>query len=363
MNNTQTIETLKARQHSAFLKKGVAIAIMSGFFYGPYSGFITLGMSKGVWLDWSVGDSALSPFFTTIVVGALASIINDCFSLVWALLNLIVSGRFRDYTLAGSSKPGRLLALAAFMDGPVANVATIIALRVAGSAVIPITALSCAFGAFFGRILYKQPLNLRMGLGIFICFLSSTIIGLSASTGGASDNLMLGIILAIVAALGWGIEGCIGGYSTVVLDPEVAIFIRQKTSVIGGLLLVLPLLSFIGGSVGTGYQMALQAITDFSSLPCLILSGLFTVLSYMNWYRGSGICGAALGMSCNGAYAFWGPLWCWIILGLFAGQDGWALPAAAWLATLLMVFGIVLIALNPLDLLKRKGKETCDYAD
>ena len=57
----------KRKVDSAFMKKGVFIAIMSGVTYGLYTGFLTLGMARGVWAaDWyGANTSGLSVFAIT----------------------------------------------------------------------------------------------------------------------------------------------------------------------------------------------------------------------------------------------------------------------------------------------------------
>ena len=68
--------------------------------------------------------------------------------------------------------------------------------------------------------------------------------------------------------------------------------------------------------------------------------------AYSFWYKGNSMCGAALGMVCNGAYSFWGPFFCMLILGLVDGQ---------WIAAVVMIGGIALVGnLNPLNFFKRK---------
>lgn len=87
-----------------------------------------------------------------------------------------------------------------------------------------------------------------------------------------------------------------------------------------------------------------------------VASGFFAYTSFSNWYRGNSMCGTALGMACNGTYSFFVPLCSWIIIGLIMGIEGFALPAIAWIAALVMVAGITVIAVNPLDFLKKKGE-------
>lgn len=73
------------------------------------------------------------------------------------------------------------------------------------------------------------------------------------------------------------------------------------------------------------------------------------------------MCGTALGMACNGMYAFWGPLFIWVIMGVL-GIGGMAadyppLTAAQWIGAIIMVAGIFCIAVNPAELLGGKGKK------
>lgn len=56
--------------------------------------------------------------------------------------------------------------------------------------------------------------------------------------------------------------------------------------------------------------------------------------------------GAALGMGCNGAYAFWGPFWCLIVCGLIFGHDGFMLPWQGWVGAVVMVIGILILAIS-----------------
>ena len=58
------------------------------------------------------------------------------------------------------------------------------------------------------------------------------------------------------------------------------------------------------------------------------------------------MCGAALGMGCNGTYAFWGPLWCFIVMGLIFGADGYSIPVRGWIGAVIMVIGIVVLAIS-----------------
>jgi drug/metabolite transporter (DMT)-like permease len=344
----------KRRLAAQFRSKGIVIALLSGLLYGFYTAFMTLGMSKGIWIEWYGENSGLSTFAVLYLLGALGAATTDTCSAVWAISIANVRGRFGDFLRCIKTKPGLVMVCAAIIGGPLASTAYVVGLQMAGSLVVPIAALCPAIGALLGRVWFKQELNGRMVFGIAICFLASFMIGSTGLGDNVPDNLMLGLFFGFLAALCWGIEGCVCGYGTSMIDPEIGITIRQVTAGISNLCILVPLFGFI--SDVNAFAMVGQSFTDMDALPWFILAGLSAYLTFMYWYKGNAMCGAALGMSCNGTFSFWGPFCCWIILGVAFGMDGWDIPPIAWAAAVIMVVGIFIIAMNPMDLL-RKSEE------
>ncbi|MDF2654150.1 MAG: hypothetical protein K0R19_624 [Bacillota bacterium] len=353
--NASTVAA-KKKLSSQFFKKGVTVAILSGMCYGLYSAFLTLGMSSGIWADWyGVNTAALSAFVITYMLGALGSAINDTISAIWCMGIAAFKGKLGDFFRTLKTKPGRVMMFAAIIGGPVASTAYVVALQMAGSIVIPITALCPAIGAILARILFKQKLNARMIVGIAICFAASMMIGSTSFSADAPAGLALGILIAFIAAFGWGLEGCVAGYGTSMIDYEIGITIRQVTSGLSNLIILVPIFGILaGGGFGLSAGLVVDAITSGPAMIWFIVSGFFAVFAYSLWYKGNSMCGAALGMACNGAYSFWGPFFCWIVLGVVVGQDGWALAPIAWAAAIVMVIGILMISMNPLDLFRKK---------
>ncbi|OBQ46616.1 hypothetical protein [Halodesulfovibrio spirochaetisodalis] len=344
----------KRKLDAGFRSKGITIALLSGVFYGLYTAFLTLGMAKGVWADWYGANTAgLSAFVVTYFLGAVGSAVNDSFSAVWALSLAAARGRLGDFFRCLRTKPGFVMVLAALIGGPLATTAYVVGLQLAGSIVVPISALCPAIGAILGRVLFKQELNARMLLGIAICFLASFMIASTSLGGEAPEGQFLGICIAFLAAVGWGFEGCVCGYGTSMIDSEIAITIRQSTSALSTLFILIPVMALMSGSLDS-LALVTQAFTSGDSIHWFVISGLCAYLTFMFWYQGNGMCGAALGMSCNGTFSFWGPFCCWIILGIAFGIDGWSMPPIAWAAAVLMVAGIFTVAMNPLDLFKQK---------
>jgi drug/metabolite transporter (DMT)-like permease len=344
----------KEKLLSGFFKRGVGIGLFSGFSYGLFSAFLAYAMTKGIWGDWYGANTAgLTAFFVVYALGSLGCGVNDTCSAVWALGAAGVRGKLGDFFRCLNTKPGRMIMLAALLGGPIANSAYVIGLSAAGSIIVPISALCPAIGAILGRVLYKQKLNQRMILGIIICVGASAWIGIS-SISGASANVVVGIVAAIIAALGWGIEGCIAGYGTAMVDSEIGIAIRQTTSGLANLFVFLPVIALIGGNAGLSFQLIGQAFTSGPAMAWFAVSGFCAYISYMTWYKGSSMTGVALGMATNGTYSFFGPFCCYMILGIMFGIQGWTLSPIVWICAVLMAVGILLIATNPLDLLKSK---------
>lgn len=350
---------LKAQLDKRFFRKGLVVAILSGMCYGLYSAFMTLGMASGVWVAWmDPATTVLSVFVVTYLLSAMGSAINDTMSALWCLLTAALKGKLGDFFRTLKSKPGIIMICAALVGGPIASSCYVIALQQAGSIVIPISALCPAFGAVLARIFFKQPLTPRMVIGIAICFLASFMIASSSLGGDAAPGMALGLLLGLASALGWGLEGCIAGYGTSMIDYQIGITIRQLTSGLSNMIILLPIFALVAGeNAGFSWWLLGQAYSDGGSIIFFVISGFFAMYAYSLWYKGNSMCGAALGMACNGAFSFWGPFFCWIVLGLVCGQEGWAIPPIGWAAAVVMVIGIFIIAVNPLDFMKKGRAE------
>ncbi|MFQ7472781.1 MAG: hypothetical protein ACLRLX_01080, partial [Anaerovoracaceae bacterium] len=336
------------------------IALRSGFLYGGYTALMTQGMASGIWGDYygATGVAAgLSAFALVYTLSAVGAAVNDICSAVYTIIQAAIFGRLGDFGRTLRTKPGKILIIAAIIGGPLASTAYVVGLQMAGSIIVPIAALNAAIGAIIGRIIYKQKLTGGMILGILICFSAAVIIGffgygipeggLSGIFANMSGQAGLGIAAAFVAALGWGIEGAVGGYACCMVDTEVAICIRQVTSGIVNGVILCSLLSLMGGDgIGSGLALVGHALVDGPSIWLFFIGGVFASWSFKFWYRGASMCGAALGMGCNGTYAFWGPFWCLIVCGLLFGGEGWNIAWPGWVGAILMVIGIFVLAIS-----------------
>lgn len=348
----------KKKLTSNFFKKGIGLALFSGLAYGLYTAFLTMGMAKGVWADWyGVNTAGLSAFVIAYLLAAIGNAINDTCSAIWAIGYACIKGKIGDFVRCINTKAGRMMILAALIGGPIAGTAYVIALQMAGSIVVPISALCPAVAAILGRILYKQELNKRMMFGIIVCIIASFMIGSTGLSGEASVETFIGIGIACIAALGWGFEGCVAGYASAMIDTQIGICIRQVTSGIANLFILVPLFAVMAGDFGLSFDLVGQAVTSGPAMIWFVFSGLLSFLTFMCWYAANSMCGAGLGTACNSTYSFFGPLFCLLVLGVYGGMDGWSLPPIAWVAAVVMLIGILFISMNPLDLFRKKTEE------
>ena len=366
----QRVAELRAQRRRKYFVRGVAFAIASGMCYGLYTGFITLAETQGVWgewfagAEWGSGQPALSAFTITFVLAALAAGLNDFFSGIWSLIVCAKNRQLGDFWKTMKTKPGWIMILCAVLGGPFATIAYIIGLNAATASgnpgvIVPIAALNCAIGAVLGRIFFKQELNAHKIVGILVCLFAGALIG-GASFATIGPEALVGCLFALLAAFGWGFEGCVAGFGTILIDYRIGIAIRQVTAGILELLAMFPLLAVIGGEANMIPQLASAALTS-PALVIFVISGFFAMPAFSFWYKGNSMCGAALGMACNGMYAFWGPFFIWLIMGVLniggMAADFPPLAPVQWLGALIMVVGIFCIAVNPADLFRRNGKE------
>lgn len=332
--NTKNIGHLEAHQKmlattKKFHASGIRSGAISGLFYGLYS-FLIIIVQGFDPLTSAVGILA-APF----VIGA----INDCLGGCVLLLNLIRTGKFHELARSLATKPGKIMLLGYLLGGPVANGSYLVGLYLAGAFAIPISATTAAFGAIFAAIFLKQKLNARVIGGMGFCILGAIIINMVKPEG--APNFTLGIILALIAAICWGLEGCISSFGGALLDSEVNVTLRQLVSGVIQMVVIIPLI----GATGLFTSMFHSPLV----IGLLLISGTLVGISYAEWYRSNAMVGTAIGMSLNITYAFWGVL----LSILFLHQ---AITPAIVIGSTTIIIGAVLVTTNPLDFF-RKGED------
>lgn len=324
-------EAVLAQQkiQASFAKKGSGVGIFSGLTFGLQSAVIGIALAMAPFTD---GVSiVLAP-----LVGAA---VNDSLAAIWLFIYNTMHGKQKEIWRSLRTKPGMMICIAALLGGPIANGAYLLAIQFAGAAyAIPISALFPMVGAILARIFLKQEVTKRVMLGMIICIIGAIVIGYTPPEGDMS-NFYLGIVCALVAAFGWGAEGTISAFGTSVIDPNIAINIRQAFSGLFFVCIVLPIMGGLG--------VLSKVIATPMTMLVIAIAAIAAAASFLTWYKCNSMSGVAVGMALNSTYVMWG-----IMFSILLGQT--KITTTLVVGALLVTVGAILVAIDPRDMFKKK---------
>lgn len=317
----------------------------------PRKGLITGILSGATWgLDAVMLGAVMvmAPFVENPILliagGVLCSALHDVFSAIWLFAYMGGKGRLRELGPALKTKDGRWCILAAVFGGPLAMTFYTLAISEGGAALAAsVTAIYPLLGTALAVLILKEKTGLQTWLGLILCVVGIVVIGWSPA-GMENVNVVMGIVFALIAAIGWATEGVVSGYGMKdgVVDPYMALLIRYATSATVYLLIVAPI--FGGGFVNAGVGFA----AIFSYAPCWILlaiTALIGMISFLCWYTAIDNIGATKGLCLNVTYSFWSVFFA-LILSLFlpkyfSGALSWYIA----IGSLLILGGVTMATL------------------
>jgi len=319
---TTDIAAAQLRRDLGFARRGLFWALLSGVLWG----------FDGVMLGMILGRPILSDPALWLLAPATVAALSDVCGALYLLAGNIASGRGRELLRTLRSRPARTVALGGLCGGPLGMTAYLMAIKFAGPAyVMPITALYPAVASVLARVFLKERIATRAWLGMLLCIAGATAVGWAAPEGQIGPGFYIGVLLALVATLGWGAEGFLATSGMDLLDPVVALNVRQLVSGLTYLAVVLPLAG--------GYGLLAPLLT--SPLGAAVAGvALLTAISYVCWYRGLNMTGVSRAMAMNITYSLWGILFSALFTGLVLTAN---LTAGAALITL----GMIMVVGNP----------------
>ncbi|QGY41879.1 EamA family transporter [Pseudodesulfovibrio cashew] len=324
--NTAPLAALRQRRDTAFAKKGLGLALFSGIGWGFDSVLLSLSFAATVLTEEAYW--LLAP----LTVGAL----HDLFSAMWLLLINTATGRNRELVRTMRSKIARPVILGALFGGPMAMSFYMLGVKFAGPAyVIPITALYPAVASVLAAIFLKERILPRAWAGLALCVVGGVVIGYTPPEGALGSDFYLGIGCALLATIGWGLEGVLATSGMDLLDPAVALNVRQLTSASAYLLAILPLAG--------GYVLLGPALTDISINWIFPTAALAGALAYLCWYRAMNMTGVSRAMAINITYSLWGILFS----ALFTEVD---ITSNIIIGALLITTGMVMVVGDPREM-------------
>ena len=308
--------------------------------YGLFSGIL--------WgLDTVVLGIALSmsPYIGTAEAIAFAAIassfLHDACSAIWLMLYMGAKRRLKDTLAALKTRSGKVVMLGALLGGPIGMTGYVIAINNIGAAYTAIiSAFYPALGAFLSFVLLKERMDAKQIAALVAALVGVMAMGYISAGDSEMGNATLGLVGAVLAVVGWGSEAvlCAWGMRNDAVDNETALQIRETTSALVYGIVVLPLFGAWGFAASAAPSLATGVIA---------LSALAGTASYLFYYKGISVIGAAKAMALNISYSAWAVLFGFVLQGVVPT------PATVFFCVLILA-GTVLAASDWNELFGRK---------
>ncbi|MDR2442307.1 MAG: DMT family transporter [Deltaproteobacteria bacterium] len=343
-------EVLDAKQLK-HAKRGILAGLMSGVLWAA-SGTIlgtALGFEPFLSIDLSGGgDSALAVMVAMAICGA---IMHDTFAALWVGVHNIRSGKFKEYGRTLRTKPGKMVCIGAILGGPIGMSGYLLGITLVNAAfALPITAAYPAVAAILATIFFKERNPLRVWLGVVLCILGAFVVYYAPMDAPKGEFFTVGMILTTLACLGWASEGLLSTYGMDMIDPDIALGIREGVSAIAYFIFVIPIVTlYMGPKFGLTpiWELVMQ-VGSTSALPIYAFGGFLGGFSYVYWYRALNMTGVARAMALNVTYALWGVIFGAVFTGFVA--TGQLFLGAGFIAV-----GAILVSANPRELFKLRN--------
>ena len=290
---------------------------------------------------------SMSPYIGTAEAVAFAAIassfLHDAGCALWLLLYMGAKRRLGDTLAALKTRSGLVVVLGALLGGPIGMTGYVIAINNIGPAYTAIiSAFYPALGAFLSFVILKEKMSGKQIAALVLALFGVMAMGYISAGDSEMVNATVGLVGALLAVIGWGSEAvlCAWGMRDDAVDNETALQIRETTSALAYAVVVVPLFGAWG--------FAASAIPSLAT-GVIALSALAGTASYLFYYKGISVIGAAKAMALNISYSAWA-----VVFG-FLLQGSVPSPATVFFCVLILV-GTVLAASDWNELFGRSAK-------
>lgn len=337
MNNNEVAKERQLAIELSFAKKGLVIALLSAGLWGVYAVIINFAYGFE-----PLTTEGLGLLTIPVVVGAL----HEIPAFLIFLVRNGITGKLKEYGRTLRTLPGKMICVGGIIGGPGALTCSMAGILFAGPAyALAITGLYPVMGAILAVLFLKEKTNKRFWIGISLCVIGGFVLGFEPPKGDAYPHFYLGIVMSLLAAVGWGLEGTIGAFGTDTIDPNVSVGLRAMASSIVFLILI-PLVG--------GFNVFVDAIFVHPIAAGMVaLAALAGSHSLWYWYVAFGMTGVGRAMAMNSTYSLWGVVFTLILSAL--GLMTFVLTQNLVIGVLIMVAGIILVVINPKDLVKLRN--------
>lgn len=308
------------------MKKGLLLGITVGLAWGLDS--VLMGKVGG--------SSIFSGFELSPLVSAF---FHDSFCFMWIALVLLFGKQLKPVFGLLKTKKGKSTALAALVGAPIGMSAYLLSIKYATAPYASsISVIYPGIGAILSYLILKEKLSLRAMIGISVSLLGSFMLGFNPSSN-VPDTFFMGVAFALVAVLGWALEGVIIGFAMkhikgeehVNPTPQQFLCLRYLISMLSYGFVVLPLIG--------GYGVAANVVTSGTVVAYAGIA-ILGATTYLCWYKAVDLIGAAMGTALNSTAALWSIIFSAILFG-----DKITPSLAFW--GLVIVAGVFIFAIDP----------------
>ena len=290
---------------------------------------------------------SMSPYIGTAEAVAFAAIassfLHDAGCALWLLLYMGAKRRLGDTLAALKTRSGLVVVLGALLGGPIGMTGYVIAINNIGPAYTAIiSAFYPALGAFLSFVILKEKMDAKQIASLIVALVGVMAMGYISAGDSEMGNATLGLVGALLAVIGWGSEAvlCAWGMKDDAVDNETALQIRETTSALVYAVIVVPLFG--------AWSFTASAIPS-TATGVIALSALAGTASYLFYYKGISVIGAAKAMALNISYSAWAVAFGFVLQGTVPS------PATVLFCVLILV-GTVLAASDWNELFGRNAK-------
>lgn len=260
---------------------------------------------------------AMAPFIGTAEALALAAIVgaalHDVFCALWLLVYMGIRGRLKDTIAALKTRSGKVVIFAALLGGPIGMTGYVIAINNIGAGYTAIiSSFYPAFGTVMAVLLLKEKMQVKQVIALIVALIGIIAMGYLTSDSEVVGDPVIGLLGAFAAVIGWGSEAVISawGMRDDSVDNETALQIRETTSALVYCIIILPAFS--------AWMFTISAIPSLAT-GIVALAALAGTASYLFYYKGISLIGAAKAMALNISYSAWAVIFGVILLQSIPG--------------------------------------------
>ena len=271
--------------------------ILSGMLWGVDT--VVLGMAL-----------LLAPFVGGDHASLTSAGLHDASSAVILLIYMAARGRLRDTAAAIRTRSGKAVMLAALLGGPIGMTGYLIAINNIGPGYTAIiSTFYPAFGTLLAFLLLGERMRPRQIVALMVALAAVAVIGWSSSSEETTGSALIGVLAALGCVVGWGSEAVLlaWGMRDDIVDNETALHIRQTTSGLTYLLVVIP----VSGS----FHFAVRQAAVSTATGVVALAALTGAASYLFYYKAIDTIGASRGMALNISYSAWAVVFALVLQG------------------------------------------------